>query len=281
MAANLNKTKRRIASVTSTKKITNAMELVATVKLKKYRNGMLSNSSYVEEITNLMIVLFKNAGSDVDETFVSENDSPITLYVVVTSNLGLCASYNNDIFKFVEKNVPIADSEILVVGTKGANYFAKSGYRTNDQFIDVTESFSSERIDKMCDFLRLNFENKKYKAIKLIYTKYVNSIRFKPDEITLFPVEKQTDESGYGYSAIFDPDCKTLINELLPIYASSVLYQKLIESQVSEQASRRNAMESATDNANELIDKLTLEYNNARQSNITQEIAEVVSSTIK
>ena len=281
MAANLNKTKRRIVSVTNTKKITNAMELVATVKLKKYRNGMFSNASYVEEIEKLIKVLFKNAGNDLDRTFVSENEAPVTLFVVVTSNLGLCASYNNDVFKFVENNVPRENSELLVIGTKGANYFAKNGYQTNEQFIDLGDAIDSEELYKMCDFLRLNFENKKYKAIKLIYTKYINSIRFKPDLITLFPVSEIKEEDELGYPAIFDPDCKTLINELLPIYSSSILYQKLIESQVSEQASRRNAMENATNNAKDLIDKLTLEYNHARQDNITQEITEVVSSTIK
>ena len=98
--------------------------------------------------------------------------------------------------------------------------------------------------------------------------------------MSIFPIQNVEGESKFGYEPILDPNAKTLIDELVPIYVSSTLYHKIIESQVSEQASRRTAMENANDNADEIIDKLTLEYNKARQTAITQEITEIVSGSI-
>ena len=121
----------------------------------------------------------------------------------------------------------------------------------------------------------------KYKSVKLVYTKYINSLRFEPTLVNLFPIVEENKETSVGYEPIYDPDVKTLIEELVPIWLTSSLYQKLIESTVSEQASRRTAMENANDNADELIDKLTIEFNKARQAAITQEILEVVSGQQK
>ena len=113
------------------------------------------------------------------------------------------------------------------------------------------------------------------------YTKYINSLRFEPNVINLFPININSKLNETGYAPIYDPNVKTLVDELIPIYLVSTLYQKLIESQVSEQASRRTAMENANDNADELIGKLTIEFNKARQAAITQEITEVVASQEK
>ena len=129
--------------------------------------------------------------------------------------------------------------------------------------------------------LHSEFLNGNYRSIKIVYTKYVNSLRFTPQEMTIFPIINKEYKKEYGFEPIYDPNVKTLINELVPIYLTSSLYQKLIESQVSEQASRRTAMENANDNADELIDKLTIEYNKARQAAITQEILEVVAGQRK
>ena len=120
-----------------------------------------------------------------------------------------------------------------------------------------------------------------YRSVKIVYTKYINSLRFEPTLVTLFPLKEEMGKSSVGYEPIYDPNLKTLIDELVPIWLTSSLYQKLIESTVSEQASRRTAMENANDNANELIDKLTIEFNKARQAAITQEITEVVAGQQK
>lgn len=279
MAQSLHKTKRRIASVNSTKKITKAMELVATVKLKRFKNVMLENEAYAKELVDIIHHLFAHIDVE-DNPYLVETKSETDLYIVVSSNLGLCASYNNNIFNFVNENVKKDKTEVIPIGFKGQNYLRKEGYKLLNEFVSINEHLEFEEIKKLGELITKEFVNGKYRSIRLIYTHYVNSLRFVPEEISIFPIQNVEGESKFGYEPILDPNAKTLIDELVPIYVSSTLYHKIIESQVSEQASRRTAMENANDNADEIIDKLTLEYNKARQTAITQEITEIVSGSI-
>lgn len=279
MAQSLHKTKRRIASVNSTKKITKAMELVATVKLKKFKDVMTRNSLYSDELINLIHTLFSSCEDSYDNKYIKEGKSEETLYVIVNSNLGLCASYNNDVYNFVINNVPKEHSVICTIGLKGENFYSKEGYKVIDEFTSLNEKLIYEDVLKFGNYLHNQFITNKYKRVELIYTKYVNSIKFIPTLITLFPIKNE--EKQFKLEPIFDPSISSLIESLVPIYVVSTIYQKFIESQVSEQASRRTAMENATDNADEIINNLTLEFNKARQAAITQEISEVVSGSIK
>ena len=279
MAQSLHKTKRRIASVNSTKKITKAMELVATVKLKRFKNVMLENEAYAKELVDIIHHLFAHIDVE-DNPYLVETKSETDLYIVVSSNLGLCASYNNNIFNFVNENVKKDKTEVIPIGFKGQNYLRKEGYKLLNEFVSINERLEFEEIKKLGELITKEFVKGKYRSIRLIYTHYVNSLKFVPEEISIFPIQNVEGESKAGYEPILDPNAKTLIDELVPIYVSSTLYHKIIESQVSEQASRRTAMENANDNADEIIDKLTLEYNKARQTAITQEITEIVSGSI-
>jgi len=279
MAQSLHKTKRRIASVNSTKKITKAMELVATVKLKRFKNVMLENEAYAKELVDIIHHLFAHIDVE-DNPYLVATKSEIDLYIVVSSNLGLCASYNNNIFNYVNENVKKDRTEVIPIGFKGQNYLRKEGYKLLNKFVFINEHLEFEEIKKLGELITKEFVNGKYRSIRLIYTHYVNSLKFIPEEISIFPIQNVEGESKAGYEPILDPNAKTLIDELVPIYVSSTLYHKIIESQVSEQASRRTAMENANDNADEIIDKLTLEYNKARQTAITQEITEIVSGSI-
>ncbi|MCR5332530.1 MAG: ATP synthase F1 subunit gamma [Bacilli bacterium] len=281
MAAGLNKTKRRIVSVNSTKKITKAMELVATVKLKRYKDIMLDNECYTNEIVSLIHMLFSKLSKEENSLYLEEKDAPKDLVIVVNSNLGLCAGYNNDVYRFVDSNVPKDKSLIMPIGIKGDEYYRRNGYEIDENYVSLNEHINYEDIAKLARSIHYEFIKGKFKSIKLVYTKYVNSIKFVPELITIFPLAEEGEVNELEYPPIFDPDIKTLIKDLVPIYVNSLLYQKIIESQVSEQASRRTAMENATDNADDLIADLTLEYNKARQAAITQEINEVVAGQQK
>lgn len=281
MASGLNKTKRRIASVNSTKKITKAMELVATVKLKRYKDIMLNNESYTNEIVSLIHTLFSKLPEGEETIYLEPKDAEKDLVIVINSNLGLCAGFNNDIYRFVETNIDKKSSVIIPVGIKGDDYYRKNDYELNEDFVSVNEHIDYSEVTKLARYVHSAFIQGKYKTVKLVYTKYVNSIKFIPEMIGVFPLHEIEGVNPWDYPPIFDPNIKTLIEELVPIYINSLLYQKIIESQVSEQASRRTAMENATDNADELISELTLEYNKARQAAITQEITEVVSGQQK
>lgn len=281
MAANLNKTKRRISSVNSTKKITKAMELVATVKLKRFKDVMLSNELYSNEIASLMTTLFDKLTEEESSVYLSEKEADKELVIIVNSNLGLCAGYNNDVYHFVEKNISKENTLVIPIGIKGDNHYVKAGYEVDESYVSLNERIVYEDVVQLSRYIHSTFLEGKFKSIKMVYTKYVNSIKFEPTLITIFPLSRSEGVNPLDYPPIFDPNVKTLIEELVPIYSASILYQKIIESQVSEQASRRTAMENATDNADELIDQLTLEYNKARQTAITQEITEVVAGQQK
>lgn len=281
MAAGLNKTKRRIASVNSTKKITKAMELVATVKLKRFKDVMFQGASYNDAIREIITSLFSKADKDLLGDYILPKNADKDLVVIVSSNLGLCGSFNNDAYKYVEKNVNKDDSVLLTIGQKGKDHYSKLGYEINDEFTSLNEKIEYADVVKLGTYLLNIFLEGKYKTVKIIYTKYVNSIKFVPNEINLFPLGfDENNNSEVGFAPIYDCDVKTLIEEIIPIYVTSTLYQKIVETQVSEQASRRNAMDNATDNADELIQTLTLEYNKARQAAITAEITEVVGASM-
>lgn len=284
MAQNINKTKRRISSINSTKKITKAMELVASVKLKRFKNIMFQNECYTNEIISLVNILLSSLNEkdneDIQKYFLPNNNGK-DLIVVISSNLGLCASYNNEVFKYVLENVNEKTSIIVPIGIKGNDYFSSLGFTTIDDFVLLNEKINYSDVVKLGRYLLNEFLSGKYRSIKLIYTKYVNSIKFVPNKIDILPINKtQKTATNNGYAPIFDPNVESLISELVPLYVNSLLYQKIIEAQVSEQGSRRNAMENANDNADDLIKKLTIEYNKARQAAITQEINEVVAGQI-
>lgn len=277
MAQSLHKTKRRIASIQSTKKITKAMELVATVKFKKYRRVMEANQQYTMEIHDLIHALFAHLTSE-EIPYLKQGKGEQDLYVVINSTLGLCASYNNEMFNYIKKNVPQEHSVLLPIGLKGAKFYAHEGYQLDQTFVHLNEQLKYEDIMQLGNTLHHEFLKGTYCGIYLIYTHYQNSITFVPHKIQLFPLNKKETKADIGYAPIFDPNAKTLIEELIPIYLNSILYQRIVESQVSEQASRRTAMENASDNADDLIEELTLQFNKARQAAITQEISEIVSS---
>ena len=279
MAQSLHKTKRRIASINSTKKITKAMELVSTVKLKKFRRLMENNERYSDEIARLIQSLFARL-KDEEIVYTKEQKADKDLYVIIHSNFGLCAGYNNNLFNFVKENVDKKNSVLYLIGTKSQNIYKNEGYETNEELLHIADQVSATHIMKLGRILDTEFIQGHYRSVHLVYTHYVNSLKFVPCDLTLFPLVNEKQEEDFRYPPIFDTDVKTLIEELVPVYINAILFQKVVESIVSEQTARRTAMENASDNADELIDQLTIEYNKARQAAITQEINEIVSGKL-
>lgn len=276
MSLGLNKTKRRIASVSSTRKITNAMELIATVKLKKFKQVLDNNTRYSEEIFDMVSFLCRQKNQTL-ALYQQDFDVNGDLILVINSNLGLCAGYNTNIFKFVDENVKAEDT-VFILGEKGLSHYRNLGkdYMDASEFVkglDVTN------IKKLSNYLLEEFLKGKYKNVKLIYTHYVNSITFVPSSFTLLPIASFEEKDNADWPPLFEPNIDEIISTILPLYLNTEIYQKLIESNVSEQASRRNAMDNATDSADDLLEKLTLEYNKARQASITNEITEVTSAS--
>lgn len=267
------KTKRRINSVTGTRKITNAMELVASVKLKRFRDVMTSSNSYVNGIKDIMIRLNRLASHEEDSRIVTTNKR---LFIILNSNLGLCAHYNNDIFKFSETLLK-KDDEIIPIGLKGYAHFKNQSFKLNEKFVSLNEKIDFNDVNKLACFLIGEYESHKYSEIHIVYMQYINSLISRPETERLLPINFDKDAKEDLLPPEVEPSPDELIKELEQLYLASAIYQASVVAQVSEQAARNNAMKNATDNADEILDKLKLEYNKARQGAITQEITEVIS----
>lgn len=270
-------TKRRIKSVNSTKKITKAMELVSTSKLKRCRDAFDRNSVYTSETLDLVQEVLVNV-KNVDNQYLAKKDIKSKLYIVITSNLGLCGGYNANVYSLVRDNVDLENDYLITLGSKGNSYFNKRGYNIVHSINEETTGLEQEASKQIALKALEMFTNDSVGEVHIIYTKFVNSLTFRAEDLKLLPVEVEKKEvSGPTQELMIEPDANEVLNELLPFYFNSVIYGSLIESHVSEQASRRTAMENATDNAEEISGKLLIQYNKARQSAITQEITEVVA----
>ena len=281
MSLGLNKTKRRINSVKSTKKITKAMEMVATVKLKRFRRSYDDDLLYAEKLEATLAEILSQFQDDKLPLFAKRNEKAKgRLIIAITSDLGLCAGYNSNLFKFLDAMLDRENDEIIPLGNKGiAHYSHYMDCHISELASYFALGMSSGDIVKGAKALTEAYRNGNYTEILIVSTHYVNSLNFEPTSFTLFPISisyEKKPEREYRPSLI-EPKPSEIVEQMIPQYVTSEIYTKLMESQLCEQGSRRNAMESANDNADELLAQLTIEYNKARQSAITQEIVEVVS----
>lgn len=278
MSAGLQQSKNRIKSVSATQKITSAMELVATSKLKKVKDLNFKITPFKKETINIISSVINNV-SDKDYLFFKSPNQTKDLIIIVTSSLGLCGGYNNNIFKYVKENVDIS-SDLIVLGSKGVSHFKNNNYHIISEYnelppFDVKENLSSLITYKIVK----DFKNSKYKSIKMIYTTFINTLTFEPTIFQLLPINPKIFKGKKNNKELLlEPTAIDVLDELIPFYLTSTIKSLIIEAQLSEQASRRMAMENATDNANELKEQLMLEYNKARQAAITQEISEISGS---
>lgn len=278
MASGLQATKRRINSVNSTKKITNAMKLVATAKLKTWKNKLSGNNEYASSLHSLMNVLLKSISQEDKEKVFGESKSTSTLYIIVTSTLGLCGGYNYNLYKEVVPQIDKQNDKILIIGTKGLNYFKRNGYNVDDSFVNSLQDYDYNQVRRMNKHIMSMLHLGEIGSIKIGYTSFKNSITFIPKVEEIYPISSIEGEeiSRKELEMLIEPNPIIVLENIVPLYIESLINSRLIESSVSEQASRSNAMESATDNAEEIINKLQIDYNKARQQAITQEITEIV-----
>lgn len=275
MAMGLSQTKARIRSVASTKKITKAMELVATSKLRKAKDLNTQITPYKNEVLEVMSYCSLNM-NDKKNIYFSDNKSNKNLYIIITSTLGLCGGYNVAIEKYATQIINLKQDDLIVVGGKGIHFFKEKGYHLLKEFnelpgFNLKESLSTEITNYILEEYRLQ----KYKSIKIIYTKFINSLTFDPTHIQLLPITEIVEVKKMNKELLLEPSPEEVLENLIPFYLTTSLKGFIFESMLSEQASRRTAMENATDNASELQEKLLLEFNKSRQASITQEITEI------
>jgi len=170
----------------------------------------------------------------------------------------------------------------MMIGTKGLSKYDKKDIPLDDSNISFLDAFSFGNVKKLRGQIQELFEKKEYNAIYLVYTHFKNALTFIPDKLQLLPLSHlKVGKEDKGYPPIFYPNRKEVFSLLIPKYLDSILYEKITESMVCEQGSRRNAMENATDNADDLHDRLNIEYNKARQTEITSQITEIISGRLE
>ncbi|KNZ43101.1 ATP synthase F1 subunit gamma [Acetobacterium bakii] len=288
MAENVQDIKRRIKSVNSTKQITHAMELVASAKLRKTREYAEGRRPYFEAMIESMGIFVGKSGST-KSVFMNQREVKKTAYIVITGDKGLAGGYNVNIAKLVEEHVANKEDAVLyTVGSRGRDYFRNRDYNIQGEYLGNSERPNFFNAKEVTRIVMEGYKNGEYDEVYLVYTKFVSTISQHPyllkvlplDVNDLKPAQKdgEAEETKVEHSVMqYEPEPDELLEYLIPNFVTSTVYGAMIESAASEQGARRTAMESATTNANEMIDGLTLKYNRVRQAAITQEISEIVS----
>lgn len=265
--------KSRIKSINATKKITGAMELIATVKLQKERNHMLKNREYVSVLKDTISKILSGE-IDADSKYLKIRGNSQKVAIVFCSDLGLCGGYNINLTKLFEKTIS-KDDEVIVIGTSQYNWFKNNYNVINDPI--ASDDITYAELKKLSDQAINKYANNEIGSIQVIYTKFINNVSFEPTVETVLPCKFDDIEvKNNSAEVLLEPDANAILNHLIPMYVENSVYSRWLESKTSEQGSRRFAMENATDNANELTDELLLAYNQARQAAITQEITEII-----
>ena len=279
MAGNITKIKRQLRSIKSTKKLTNAMLLVSTAKLQKERGRLFANNSYAGVFEELLYkALCARFEGEESNKFLTQSNINNPLHIVFTSNSGLCGAYNIDLLKFVEKNIS-KQEPIFAIGTYGIRWLMSHDYMVVKQ-IDELNDFHPSTINRLIDNIMKLYQNDEISSIDIYYTDYVNTLKYEPRIYPLLPI-KYDREAMDETDILLEPSRDEVLDKLIPMYISSQIYEKFLESKISENAARRLAMDGANKNAEALINDLDIKYNQARQAAITQEMNEITSGTLK
>ena len=276
MPQEVTRIKKRIKSVSSSYKITSAMKLVSTVKLKKWKNKMLANKDYAARIDDIARTVFSSIEKS-NNPFFLERKADKNLYIVLSSSLGLCGAYNNNIFRLADAKIKDHD-DAIILGNKAIAHYQDGAFNHIETFKEYSGVSDIKMINSIIEFIKTEYVKGTYQEIHIIYTAYKNSLTFHPVDYTLLPLKVDPEEQD-AYPPIMEPNQEALVDALVPIYLKNSVYAKFLESEVCEQAARSNAMENATKNAEELLDNLKIEFNKARQGAITQEITEIVGAS--
>ena len=280
--------RRRIKSVESTKKITKAMELIAASRIVKAQQRVAAARPYSEQITEVIRSLAAG-GADLSHPLLHQADEVAKVaYVAVTADRGLAGAYNSNVIRATERDLRSEqakgrDYALILLGRKAESYFRFRGYDIAASFSGMSEQPSYENAREVAEAVAQPFLDGEVQLVKLVYTQFLSSSSQRVTVRQFMPLDAEaiTEAAGAGHdgpSAVyeFEPEPSQILSKLLPRYVEARLFAAMLESAASEHAARQRAMKSATENAEELIVKLSRIMNRARQDSITTEIMEIV-----
>lgn len=284
--ASMREIKRRKGSIQSTQQITKAMKLVSTVKLQRAKGRAESSKPYFDYMYNTVSSMLAKSGN-ISHPYLQAGDSPKKAIIVITSNRGLAGGYNSNITKLIRNSdIKKEDAVIYAVGRKGRDTLARYGYEIKADYSEVINEPMYKDAAEIGAAVLEAFSNNEVGEIYLAYTSFKNTVTHIPTLIKLLPVDPsmgKKEESSEAKSVEdltlmnYEPSAEEALDMIIPKYMNSLIYGALVEALASENGARMQAMDSATNNAEEMISDLSLSYNRARQSSITQELTEIVA----
>ena len=290
--ASLKEVRIRIASVISTQQITKAMKMVSASKLRRAQTAIQQMRPYADKLNAMLINILSNLDGDASTSFGVEREIQSAAIVIVTSNRGLAGAFNTNVIKAAvaainEKYSVQRDNgklTIVCIGKKGYDYIRRRAEYKNctivPDYVEMFSDLSFDNVKKAAQMLMDGFESKKYDHITIAYGRFRNAGTQFPEAIQWLPVQKlevskdalKKTKADY----IFEPDQATLLQDLVPSILQTTFYKCLLDTHASEHGARMTAMDKATENANEMLKNLKINYNKARQEAITKELSEIV-----
>ncbi|MCS7028972.1 MAG: ATP synthase F1 subunit gamma [Bacteroidia bacterium] len=288
---NLKEIRNRIKAVKSTQQITKAMKMVAASKFKKAQDSIIQIRPYVNKLQEILANLSQNADAVEGSPYLVERPVNNVLLVVITADRGLCGAFNSAIIKLTLQTIEEkyhtqhqkGNVHLVCVGKKGADYFTRRNYKVVAQYPGIFQKLSFEVAASIADKIMEDFKSEKYDVVEVVYNQFKNVISqlrivepflpIKAEQMFAQTSSKPKNNTDY----IFEPSPETIIKDLIPKSLKINFYRFLLDSNAAEQASRMTAMDTATENAAELLHQLNISYNRARQAAITTELTEIVS----
>ena len=282
MSANMKEIKGRIESIKSTSQITNAMNVVSSTKFKKFQALTLMTRSYAGAIERTLENVTGSLKSVHHVLFDGKKEVKKIGVIVMASDRGLCGGFNSNTFKELEKLINKYKSEnvkvsVIAVGRKTRDYCKRRRINIDAEYIQMIPETMLEKAKDISENVVQFYLDDIYDEVYIIYSKFVSAIEFDLKLERLLPLERREASTNEEY--IFEPSIEGVLRSLLPKSLNIQIYQSLLENTASEHSARMTAMKSASDNAKDIIEKLTLDYNRVRQSIITQEISEIVGGS--
>ena len=276
--ASMRDIKRRKSSISSTQQITKAMKLVSTVKLQKTKTRAEHAKPYFNEMYAVITSVLAKSGN-MDHPYLRSGASEKKAVIIVTSNRGLAGGYNSNVVKLITAGELEKEKlEIYTVGKKGREALEKRGYVMKDDHSNVINDPTYQDAIEISTKVLEEFKSGKIGEIYLAYTSFKNTVVHEPKLLKLLPVEIESSKPVRNEALMnYEPEEEEALEIIIPKYVTSIVYGALIEAVASENGARMQAMDAATSNAEEMIEKLSLLYNRARQGSITQELTEIIA----
>lgn len=279
---NLKEVKTRIKSIKNIQQITKAMQMVAAAKVRRVQEKVNSSRPYSEKIEEVFRNLIsRTSGEDINEPLLEPREIKTIGLVIITSDKGLCGSYNSALIRFANVEIKKYQAQgfkvkLWLIGNKSFAAFKYTDLTIIDKYSQLPQIPTSVESNMIKESLIENFLNSNVDKVVIAYTKFISMIKFQPTTLDLLPVSQTESKSTTMSQYVFEPSAAAMISAILPQYLENQVFRSLLESSASELASKMTAMSSASKNAKEMIDSLSLVYNKARQAAITKEILEVV-----